>query len=66
MADSVTVHAFEVWDWLRQQWVRRPLKRPAKSIDAIREATRIIPGTEQKVDASQLDNEGCYHPSNGR
>jgi hypothetical protein len=57
----VTVHHFEVWDINRGDWVREPFKSTA---ERIREEAkgRIIPGTAEKVDPSELDVHGRFDP----
>ena len=60
---TVTVHHFEVWDINRSDWVRLPLE---STDERIMEETdgkgRIVPGTAEEVDASELDMHGRYDP----
>ena len=60
---TVTVHHFEVWDINRGDWVRQPLKSTAERImEATQGKGRIVPGTGEEVDASELDTHGRYDP----
>ena len=61
MEETVKVYAFEVWNREKGAYVMRRLKRPADRISDFQKA-RIIPGTEQTVDRSKLDQHGRYHP----
>lgn len=57
----VTVHYFEVWDVNRGDWVREPFKSPAERI-RVEAKGRIVPGTAEEVDPSELDVHGRFDP----
>jgi hypothetical protein len=62
MEETVKVYAFEVWSQEKGEYVMRRLKRPADRIYDFQNA-RIIPGTDETVGRSKLDQHGQYHPS---
>jgi hypothetical protein len=64
MEEPVTVYSFEVWDAREDAYVVQRLKSPAARIERIGKA-RIIPGTAEEVEASTLDPQGRYNPSQG-
>jgi hypothetical protein len=62
MEEPVTVYSFEVWDQSQGAYVARRLKSPAWRIERIGKA-RIIPGSAEEIEASLLDPQGRYNPS---
>jgi hypothetical protein len=64
---TVTVHHFEVWDINRGDWVREPLKSTAERIMEVTQSRgRIVPGTAEEVDSSELDMHGRYNPQKAK
>ena len=57
---TVIVHHFQHYDFINDVSKSPPSKRTAKDITAL--GCKIIPGTAEKVDAHQLDDEGRYYP----
>ena len=62
MEEPITVYSFEVWDPREDAYVAQRLKSPAQRIERIGKA-RIIPGSNEEVEASMLDAQGRYDPS---
>jgi hypothetical protein len=62
---KVTVHSVEAWDINRGDWATLPFKTTEKGIEELPHTAglpRIVPGTAEEVDASELDTHGRYYP----
>ena len=62
---KVTVHSVEAWEINRGDWATLPFKTIEKGIEELPHTAglpRIVPGTAEEVDASELDTHGRYYP----
>jgi hypothetical protein len=57
----VEVHHFKVWNIHKSDWEIPPSKRTAESIAQLK--GQLIPGTGEKIDPSELDDQGRFFPS---
>ena len=55
----VLVHRFRALDRKYGVWMIRPIKMTAEAVEAA--GGTVLPGTEEYVDPSQLDDRGQYH-----
>jgi hypothetical protein len=61
----VTVHSYEVYHFLSDEWVPHTFKVSEERIKQIR-GSRIIPGTAETVPISALDEYGRFEPKENR
>jgi hypothetical protein len=59
---KIKVYQFKVWDNAMGRWMLDPFKRPMERIKEI-PRSEIIHGTEEEIDASELDEHGRSPPS---
>lgn len=58
---KVTVYSYLTWDHQRGRSVMPSMKSTAARIALV--GGRIVPGSAEEVDASAVDERGCYRPA---